>query len=335
MISVIVVTYCQEDTLGRTLDSILAQELDCPYEILVSDDCSSDSTVDVARRYAERYPEIVRVHVNERNLGVQANYFGAMRRAKGELIADCAGDDYWCDCHKLQRQLDILRIRADVSLVHTGFEYEDPDGRRERFLPVGERPPFEPGVRTLRKILTDEDKPYIHLCTALYRKAPILKALDESPELFLNPEYKCEDLQVECTAGASGEIAYIPEATLIYSRGHESISSEDNYAKNFEFYFATTKLRLQLLRRYGIGAEATGMIIGRYVDYLMSQAFHEGNKVNALRLRKWMEREGVRSPLKARIYEFLLWSGMSRGVSTLIRGAKTLRRRESATPRSQ
>ena len=43
MISVIVVTYCQEDTLGRTLDSILAQELDCPYEILVSDDCSSDS----------------------------------------------------------------------------------------------------------------------------------------------------------------------------------------------------------------------------------------------------------------------------------------------------
>ena len=77
------------------------------------------------------------------------------------------------------------------------------------------------------------------------------------------------------------------------------------------------------------------MIIGRYVDYLMSQAFHEGNKVNALRLRKWMEREGVRSPLKARIYEFLLWSGMSRGVSTLIRGAKTLRRRESATPRSQ
>ena len=52
-VSVIVCTYNQEQTIARSLESILAQKTDFPYEIILADDCSSDSTP----RYAPTMPD--------------------------------------------------------------------------------------------------------------------------------------------------------------------------------------------------------------------------------------------------------------------------------------
>lgn len=321
-VSVIVVTYRQEDTLARTLDSVLAQQLDAPFEVLVWDDCSPDATADVARTYAARYPDVVRVHVNDHNLGVQGNYFDALRNARASLIADCAGDDFWTDPLKLQTQLDILRENPAVSLVHTAFDLYYPDATVQPFIPAAPRQPLETGQDALRKILVENDEPFIHLCTSLYRRGPILKALDEMPHLFLDPEYRCEDLQVECAAAAAGDIAYIPRVTLAYSQGHSSISSEDNFAKTFDFYFGTTRLRLELIRHYGISEREAAPVLARYVDFLMAQAFHFNSRSRALRLATWAKAEGVPLPPKARLYRRLLFSPVSRPASAIIRARR-------------
>ena len=55
-ISVIVVTYNQEHTIARTLDSILAQRTAAAYEIVIGDDCSTAVTAAVCRRYPARFP---------------------------------------------------------------------------------------------------------------------------------------------------------------------------------------------------------------------------------------------------------------------------------------
>ena len=44
-ISIIVITYNQEETIGRTLDSILMQQCHVPYEIVIGEDCSTDTTL--------------------------------------------------------------------------------------------------------------------------------------------------------------------------------------------------------------------------------------------------------------------------------------------------
>lgn len=323
-ISVIVVTYRQEETLARTLDSVLAQRLDAPFEVLVWDDCSPDSTADVARTYATRFPDIVRVHVNEHNRGVQANYFDALRNACASLIADCAGDDFWTDPLKLQKQLDILRDNPAISLVHTAFNLYYPDGSAQPFIPAAPRQPLETGHDALRKILVENDEPFIHLCSSLYRRGPILRALDEMPHLFLDPEYRCEDLQVECAAAAAGDIAYIPQPTLAYSQGHSSISSEDNFAKTFDFYFGTTRLRLELIRHYGISDRDAAPVMARYVDFLMSQAFHFNSRSRALRLINWAKAEGIPLPAKTRLYRRLLFSPVSRPASAIIRARRRI-----------
>lgn len=60
-VSVIVLTYNQEKLIGRTLDSIIAQECDFPFEIIVGEDCSTDGTLTVCREYEARYPGIIRL----------------------------------------------------------------------------------------------------------------------------------------------------------------------------------------------------------------------------------------------------------------------------------
>lgn len=318
-ISVIVVTYNQEDTLGRTLDSILAQE-DCgPYEILVSDDCSADGTAEVARGYAARYPDIVKVHVNERNVGVQRNYFDCMRRAEGEYIADCAGDDFWCDPRKLARQRAILDGRPEVSMVHTGFHYAHADGRREEFRPLTDvRVSCGKSHDALREILCGKDTPFLHLCSALYRKAPVLEALDLHPDLFLDPAYKCEDLQVMAAVAAAGDVVYLPEPMLCYSVGHSSISSTESYAKTFDFYFATTQLRLKLLKLYDFPASDVAYAMRHYTDFLMAQAFHAGSRTRLKELYRWMRKEHIALSTKAGIFYIAGCSVLNRPLSRML-----------------
>ena len=99
-VSVIVICYNQRDTISRALDSVLAQE-DCDYEVIIGDDASADGTREVCEEYARRYPGRVRLMPAAPNKGVVDNYFDCFDAARGEYVADCAGDDYWLGTRRL------------------------------------------------------------------------------------------------------------------------------------------------------------------------------------------------------------------------------------------
>ena len=67
-VSVLCATYNHEEYLRQTLDSFLNQKTDFPFEVLVNDDASTDSTGDIIREYAARYPEIIRPFYQKENL---------------------------------------------------------------------------------------------------------------------------------------------------------------------------------------------------------------------------------------------------------------------------
>lgn len=307
IISIIVVTYNQEDFIARTLDSILSQITDFPIEVLVSDDASADSTSAVALRYSEKFPEIVKVHRNEKNMGVQANYFGALRRCRGKYIADCAGDDYWIDPNKLQKQFELMESHPATTIVHTGWNYLYPDGSSQKFIPKMPRAEFEiDGRETAMRLLTGTDAPALHLCTALYRRDAALKVLADNEELFLNPEYKCEDLQLAFELCMAGNVIYMPQATLNYSVGHQSLSSEENFGKLFDFYFGTLKLRVKLAQKHNIPSEKTFSKFSALADYLTAQAFRDGDPQRARIIREYIGANGFNRNFKTRIYNILM-----------------------------
>ena len=67
-VSVLCATFNHEDYLRTTLDGFLAQKTDFPYEVLVCDDASTDSTADILREYAEKHPDIIRPFYQKENL---------------------------------------------------------------------------------------------------------------------------------------------------------------------------------------------------------------------------------------------------------------------------
>lgn len=123
-ISVGVITYNQRDTIRQTLDSILMQQGDFDLEVVIGEDCSTDNTYAICHEYASKsttdnpQSKIVLLP-NQKNLGIMANFARVMKACTGDYVAICAGDDYWCDEHKLQKQLDYFNSHPDIGVVST------------------------------------------------------------------------------------------------------------------------------------------------------------------------------------------------------------------------
>lgn len=118
-VSVITITYNQSKYLKRALDSILSQKTDFQYELIVHDDVSTDSTIDILRDYEKRYPDIIRVIYETENQYSQGVDFVAnmiQNKAKGKYIAFCEGDDFWIDDNKLQLQYETLETHPECDM---------------------------------------------------------------------------------------------------------------------------------------------------------------------------------------------------------------------------
>ena len=114
--SVAVLTYNHERFIRQCLDSILEQKVCFKYEIVVVDDCSTDSTRDILRDYAQSHLNI-RLYLNPENQGISKNNNLVLSLCKGTYVAMLEGDDYWIDPDKLQRQVDFLNSHEDVGFV--------------------------------------------------------------------------------------------------------------------------------------------------------------------------------------------------------------------------
>lgn len=91
-ISVLVITYNQEDVISRAIESLLSQK-DYIYEICVSDDCSKDRTWEILQEYGKKYPDLFVLNRNEPNIGIFENIEKTWTMPSGDVIYQLAGDD--------------------------------------------------------------------------------------------------------------------------------------------------------------------------------------------------------------------------------------------------
>ena len=115
-VSVCVVTYNQEKYITQCLQSLVDQETDFPFEVIVSDDCSTDGTPDIVRHFSNRYPDIIKPILHEENIGAYKNFIFVHQQAAGEYIAHVDGDDYALP-GKLKRQSKFLDENKECNIV--------------------------------------------------------------------------------------------------------------------------------------------------------------------------------------------------------------------------
>ena len=126
-ISVAMATYNGEAFVEKQIESILRQTR-LPDELVVSDDCSSDRTVELIKKATKGCPFAVRIFQNARNVGMNGNFDIAISEATGDIIIPSDWDDYWLP-ERVSVTASVFAENRDVVLVYCDAELADRDLR--------------------------------------------------------------------------------------------------------------------------------------------------------------------------------------------------------------
>lgn len=105
LVSIIMPTYNSSSTIINSIESVLLQSYD-NWELIITDDCSDDNTVDIIKEMAVGEPRInITVNIINRGAGFSRN--ASIERANGKYIAFLDADDLW-STNKLDRQISFM-----------------------------------------------------------------------------------------------------------------------------------------------------------------------------------------------------------------------------------
>jgi len=116
MVSVSMITYNHEKYIAEAIEGVVMQKTSFPFELVIGEDLSTDNTRTICLEYQKKYPDIIRLRLNETNQGMMLNWINNIECGKGRYIALCDGDDYWTDPYKLQKQVDFMEANPDYAL---------------------------------------------------------------------------------------------------------------------------------------------------------------------------------------------------------------------------
>ena len=124
-IDIILATYNGEKYLKEQLDSILNQTY-TNFRLLISDDCSQDSTKEILKEYEEKDNRI-KVFFQEKNLGYVKNFEFLLTKVEGSIYALSDQDDIW-NKDKVEKSYNKLK-EEHADLVFTDLEMIDEEGK--------------------------------------------------------------------------------------------------------------------------------------------------------------------------------------------------------------
>lgn len=204
-VSVLVMTYNHEKFISQALESVAMQKTNFEYEILISEDCSTDRTRQIVLEFQKAYPENVRLLLSEQNIHSNEIVVRGIQAARGEYIALLDGDDYWTSPHKLQKQVDFLDSHPECSLCfHNARIFHEADGREGRNW----TPPGHKEISTLDDIWMGN---FIATCSTMFRRGLI----GEIP-VWYNDFFPITDWPLHILNAEHGKIGYIDEVMGIY-----------------------------------------------------------------------------------------------------------------------
>ncbi|MDR0830465.1 MAG: glycosyltransferase [Prevotellaceae bacterium] len=225
LVSIIVCSHNRAEYIGQTLDSILAQQCNFDFEIVVGDDCSEEPTRTLLKQYQQNFPQKIRLVFQNENIGLAANWAVCVKLCKGKYIAQCDDDDFWHATNKLQIQADYLDQNPDCSTVYTNsLIVSTLTGNTAKYIIDDIK-----YTDKLINIIFYTQKFKAHASTFMYRTDDLLKyvPLDD----YIKYRFTLQDWGTLCLLSAHTRLHYLPQITTTYRFDNYGITRPQSYEK--------------------------------------------------------------------------------------------------------
>lgn len=221
-VSVHMITYNHERFIKQALDSVLMQNVNFEYEIVIGEDCSTDRTQEIVLQFQQTYPDRIRPLLREKNVGMNVNFIETLQACRGKYIALLEGDDYWTSRQKLQRQVDFLDCHPDCSsCFHTVQVVCDDGSKRPRLSPSKS----EKEIFTVQDLLRSN---FMKTCSVMFRSGLI----GEFPEWF--EQVKLLDWPLHILNAQHGDVGFINDVMAVYRIHPGAIWSKKDFVERIQ-----------------------------------------------------------------------------------------------------
>ena len=235
-LSVCMTTYNHERYIAQAIESVLGQRTTFAVEVVVGEDCSTDSTLRICREYESRYPDRVRVIPSESNVGMHENYRRTIEACRGRYIAMLDGDDWFSDMDKLQIQVEELE-KSGAAMCYTRSERRSESD--SKIYPEGT---LHTTFEDMLRLNTAEN------CTTVALRDKILEYYAE-----VEPQTKgwlTDDLPMWLWFAATQSIVAIDRITAVHRMLSTSVSHSEQWQKQLDFCYSLDSIMLWFDERY-------------------------------------------------------------------------------------
>lgn len=310
LVSVLVVTYNQESFIRQTLDSLIEQDCPFDYEILIGEDNSTDGTRDICIEYEKNYPDKVRLFLNQSNKGFIKNYFGLFEYVNGKYIAECGGDDYWCDKTKLKKQVEILDDNPEVGLVYGNYKiFNESESRYESSDIIIDSDWFDKhyyGKNAVADYINGFKIPRVVLSTACYRADWVKHFFKEKAQLFDLENIVCEDLPLTTCFLERGPLYMMKDDLMVYRLMAESESHSKNTDKYMRgFAWNVFRQTINISDNFKIPNKDISEYIKRIYPDFWLHAFKTGDNKWIIEIFKFSKEHNFKVGIKQKMLKFL------------------------------
>jgi glycosyltransferase involved in cell wall biosynthesis len=250
-ISVCLPTYNRAHYLRETIASMLAQT-ETDFELIVADNCSTDSTAQVVAEFQDPRIRYVR---NDENIGHYRNMDRALALARGAYVSIVHDDDVYAP-EFLAREREILDAHAHVGMVHCAVYVVSPERRRLRLHRVARHSRIAPGAGEFVRYLGGHDV----CCSTVMCRREVWAAAGAFEHRLM-----CADWLMWLNIALRTDIAYIA-TPLVDMRVHgSSMTSTMDPMRWYDEFVELTDKAIDQMRALGVAP-------GRPIDHLRRQS---------------------------------------------------------------
>lgn len=258
--------YNHEKYIRTCLDGIVQQKANFVFKAYVHDDCSTDRSAEIIAEYAEKYPNIIVPLYEEENQYSKRENARIIEYPESKYIAECEGDDYWCDCNKLQKQYDYMEEHPECSMVlhNTRIENLAEEFKKECFFQRNE----------IFRMTEEEvfDKWMVHTSSYFIRNT--FEIAPRWTKWFWSGDYRMLTI-----AYAHGAIDVLPDVMSVYRYGNPCGVTQKNLNSDARALIEKTRARerflTEYLDHYSVNSEAETVIKNRIAAIHESTALQE------------------------------------------------------------